>query len=44
MPARQAGLTLNPLGSEEANAVFRSTDESIYPIMLDAGLVQVRQR
>lgn len=39
-----AGLTLNPLGSEAANAVFRGTDESIYPIMLDAGLVQVRRR
>lgn len=39
-----AGLTLMPLGAADADALFRSMDDDVYPVLLDAGLVQVRQR
>ena len=39
-----AGLTLEPLGSEAATARLRGMDDDIYPILLEAGLVQTRKR
>jgi len=39
-----AGLTLQPLGADAADALFRSMDDAVYPIMLEAGLVQTRKR
>ena len=39
-----AGLTLEPLGSEEATAMFRQMDDDVYPVLLESGLVEVRER
>lgn len=38
------GLILMPKGSADATARFRAMDEAVYPILLEAGLVQVRQK
>ncbi len=39
-----AGLTLQPLGSADADALFRALDESVYPVLLEADLVKTRQK
>lgn len=39
-----AGLTLQPLGSADAAATLAAMDDDVYPLLLEAGLVQVRQR
>lgn len=42
--AEKMGLIVNPLGSKEASALLRRMDDEVYPVMLDAGLVEVRER
>lgn len=39
-----AGLTLAPMGSADADAMFRQMDDDVYPVLLEAGLVEVRER
>lgn len=39
-----AGLTLQPLGSADASATLSAMDDDVYPLLLEAGLVQVRER
>lgn len=42
--AANIGLILNPLGSDDTTALVQRLDDEVYPVMLDAGLVQTRQR
>jgi tripartite-type tricarboxylate transporter receptor subunit TctC len=42
--AAAAGFSLAPQGREGAEQFIRQLDESMYPVLLDAGLVQVRQK
>lgn len=42
--ATAAGFSLAPSGSAEATEFVRRMDENIYPVLLDAGLVHVRQK
>lgn len=42
--ATRAGFSINPLGGADATAFLNDLDESMYPVLLDAGLVHVRQK
>lgn len=42
--ARDGGFTLAPMGSDEATAFLQNMDENMYPVLLDAGLVKVREK
>lgn len=42
--ATAAGFSIAPAGSVEATEIFYGMDERLYPILLEAGLVRVRQR
>jgi tripartite-type tricarboxylate transporter receptor subunit TctC len=42
--ASAAGYILNPAGSEEAAEIVRTMDENMYPVLLEADLVKVRQK
>ena len=42
--ARDAGFTITPMGTEEATAFLQNLDKEMYPVLLDAGLVKVRQK
>jgi tripartite-type tricarboxylate transporter receptor subunit TctC len=42
--AEAAGFILNPAGSEEAARIVGSMDENMYPVLLEADLVKVRQK
>lgn len=39
-----AGLTLEPMNSADATALLHAMDEAVYPVLLEAGLVQARQK
>jgi len=42
--ARDAGFTITPMGSADATAFLQRLDSDMYPVLLDAGLVKVRQK
>jgi tripartite-type tricarboxylate transporter receptor subunit TctC len=42
--ATNAGFSLAPAGSAEASEFIYGMDQNMYPILLDAGLVRVRQK
>jgi len=42
--ARDAGFTITPMGTDDATAFLQNLDEEMYPVLLDAGLVKVRQK
>ena len=42
--ATAAGFSIAPLGSADASAFLQKMDEDMYPVLLEAGLVKVRQK
>lgn len=42
--ASDAGFTLTPMGSADATAFLQGLDADMYPVLLEAGLVKVRQK
>jgi tripartite-type tricarboxylate transporter receptor subunit TctC len=42
--AREAGFIINPMGTADATAFMENVDSEMYPVLLDAGLVKVRQK
>lgn len=42
--ARDAGFTITPMGSADATAFLKDLDNEMYPVLLEAGLVKVRQK
>lgn len=42
--ARDAGFTITPMGADDATTFLQELDASMYPVLLDAGLVKVRQK
>lgn len=42
--ATEAGFILAPTGSDEAERIVRKMDENMYPVLLEADLVKVRQK
>ncbi|WP_011581726.1 MULTISPECIES: Bug family tripartite tricarboxylate transporter substrate binding protein [Chelativorans] len=42
--AKASGFSINPLGGSEAEAFLEQMDESMYPVLQEAGLVKVRQK
>lgn len=42
--ARDAGFTITPMGSADGTAFVEGLDKSMYPVLLEAGLVKVRQK
>jgi len=42
--ARDGGFTITPMASEEATAFMQNLDKDMYPVLLEAGLVKVRQK
>jgi tripartite-type tricarboxylate transporter receptor subunit TctC len=42
--AKQAGFIIQPLDAKATEARWKADDESLYPILLDAGLVKARRK
>lgn len=42
--AQDAGFSINPLGGQQATDLFRKLDADLYPVLLEGGLVKVRQK
>ncbi|WP_332719874.1 Bug family tripartite tricarboxylate transporter substrate binding protein [Pelagibacterium mangrovi] len=42
--ARTSGFSINPLAGEQAETFLQEMDESMYPVLDEAGLVKVRQK
>lgn len=42
--AQDAGFSITPMGGEAATEFLHNLDKDLYPVLLDAGLVKVRQK
>jgi len=42
--AKDAGFSISPMAGEEATTFFQNMDTELYPILLEGGLVKVRQK
>lgn len=42
--ARDGGFTITPMGSADATTFVQQLDKDMYPVLLEAGLVKVRQK
>jgi hypothetical protein len=42
--ANKAGFIVDPMGVKETEARWKQDDETLYPILLEAGLVKTRKK